>query len=87
MIAGEANMTDGIESSGINHLWGLEDRLNHVLKPVTPDPVFVNSLKLKLSRTPSVFLEQSRKYDGLHAILIGLAAGLLGYWLYRKFSK
>lgn len=80
-------MTDGIEQLGINNLWGLEDRLSNVLRPVTPDPVFVDSLKLKLSRTPSVLLEQSKKHFGLAAILFGLVAGLLGYWLYRKLSK
>lgn len=80
-------MTDGIEHFGINHVWGLEDRLTNVLKPVTPDPVFVDSLKYKLSHTPSVFLEQSKKHLGLAAVLIGLIAGLLGYWIYRKFHK
>lgn len=80
-------MTDGIEQLGMNNFWGLEDKLSKVLRPVTPDPVFVDTLKLKLSRTPSVLLEQSKKHFGLAAILIGLAAGLLGYWFYRKFSK
>ncbi len=80
-------MADGIDQININNLWGLEDKLSKVLRPVTPDPVFVDSLKLKLSRTPTVLLEQSKRHFGLAAILVGLLAGLLCYWIYRKIQK
>lgn len=80
-------MTHGLEQIGRSNLWGLEDKLSSLLKPVTPDPVFVDSLKLKLSRTPSVILETSKRHGGLAVIGIGLIAGVLAYWLYRVLTR
>ncbi len=80
-------MTQGFEQAGNGNFWGLEDKLTHLLKPVTPSPVFVETLKLKLSRTPAVILESGKKNVALIAVGAGLVAGALAYWLYRKFSK
>ncbi len=80
-------MTHGLEQMGNGNTWGLENKLAHLLKPVTPNPVFVESLKLKLSRTPAVILESGKKNVALIAVGAGLFAGALAYWLYRKFSK
>lgn len=73
-----------MESLGNSNYWALEDRLNQVLKPVAPDPMFVDTLKFKLSRTPAVILESGKKHIGLMVVGIGLFTGALAYWIYRK---
>ena len=78
-------MENGMEGFGKNPLWGLEEKLAIALKPVSPDPAFVNALKLKLTRTPMVILESGRKKVGLLAIGLGLLAGTLAIWIFRKF--
>lgn len=65
---------------------GIEDQLDRVLKPVNPDPMFVDSLKLKLTKTPVVFLETSRQHSWLAVIGIGLVSGALAYWIYKKIK-
>lgn len=80
-------MTQGLEQFGNGNAWGLENKLTHLLKPVAPNPVFVETLKLRLSRTPAVILESGKRNVTLIAIGAGLFAGVLAYWIYRKFSK
>ncbi len=80
-------MTQGIEQTASGNFWGLEDKLTNVLKPVKPDPVFVDALKFKLSRTPAVIMESGKTHIGILAIGAGLFAGVLAYWLYRQLSK
>jgi LPXTG-motif cell wall-anchored protein len=77
-------MEQGIEQLGKGNTWWLEQQLVKVLKPVTPDPVFVDTLKLKLSRTPTVILETGQKQFWILILGLGLFTGTLAYWLFRR---
>ena len=77
-------MEHGLEQNGRPGLWGLEQKLSNLLKPVTPDPEFVDSLKMKLTRAPAVFVETSRRQMGLLVVSFGLFAGAFLVWLLRK---
>lgn len=69
-----------------NGFWGLEEKLSHLLEPVTPDPVFVESLKMKLSSAPTVLVETGRRQLGLIVVGFGLFTGALLVWLLRRRS-
>lgn len=79
-------MEHGMEQPGVHSLWGLEERLSSLLEPVTPDPEFVESLKMELSHTPAVLIETGRRKLGLLVVGIGLFAGALTLWLLRRRS-
>jgi hypothetical protein len=68
-------------------MFGLEEKLSNMLKPVTPDPVFLNSLKTKLAKTPAVLIENSKRRMGLLVIGAGLFAGALTVWVISKLNK
>lgn len=71
---------------GNNQGWGIEERLSSLLKPVTPDPAFIHSLKARLNRTPELILETSRKQINLLTVALGLVTGALLLWLIRRFK-
>lgn len=77
-------MEHGLEQSGKNSFWGLEEKLSSLLEPVTPDPEFVESLKMKLTHTPAVLIESGRRRLGLLAVGFGLFAGALFVWFLRR---
>ena len=77
-------MEHGLEQNGRPGLWGLEQKLSNLLKPVTPDHEFVDSLKMKLTRAPAVLVETSRRKMGLLVVSCGLFAGAFLVWLLRK---
>lgn len=79
-------MEQGLEQPGKNSFWGLEDKLSSLLEPVTPDPEFVESLKMKLTRTPAVLVETGRRQLGLAAVGIGVFIGAILVWLLRRRS-
>lgn len=79
-------MEQGLEQPGKNSFWGLEDKLSSLLEPVTPDPEFVESLKMKLTRTPAVLVETGRRQLGLAAVGIGVFVGAILVWLLRRRS-
>jgi hypothetical protein len=72
-------------SEGKN-LFHLEDQLAESLKPVRPNPAFIDSLKRKLSSGSTTILERSYDYYGYLAIGLGLAAGALIIWLTRRMK-
>lgn len=80
-------MERSMEQPGKNALWGLENKLSSLLEPVTPDPEFVESLRMKLTRTPAVLVETSRRQLSLLAVGVGLFAGALLVWLLRRRSN
>jgi len=80
-------MEHGFEKPGNNSFWGLEKKLSSLLEPVTPDPEFVDSLKLKLTRTPAVLVETGRRQLGLLAVGIGMFTGAFIIWLLRRRSE
>lgn len=77
-------MENELNTSNRSNYWRLEEKLESVLKPVSPDPVFVDALKFKLTHTPTVLLDSGRRQIGLVVILIGLITGSLVFWLTRK---
>ena len=80
-------MERGLNESGKNRLTGIEDRLSSLLKPVTPDPDFIDSLKSRLTRTPELILETGRRQINFLTVTIGLATGALIYWVIRRFMR
>lgn len=65
----------------------LEHRLSESLKPVRPDPVFIDSLKNKLSQSSHVIIERHTGHQELAIIGLGLATGALLVWLINRFKK
>ncbi len=65
----------------------LEHRLAESLKPVRPDPVFINSLKSKLANSSTVIVERHSSHQGLVVIGLGLVTGALLVWLLNQFRK
>lgn len=68
-------------------MFGLEEKLSSMLKPVMPDPVFMNNLKTKLAKTPAILLEKSKRRMGLLVVGTGLFAGALTVWFLSKLKK
>ncbi|MBA4384670.1 MAG: hypothetical protein C0410_08035 [Anaerolinea sp.] len=66
---------------------GLEEKLSSMLKPVMPDPVFMNSLKTKLAKTPALLIEKSKRRVGLMVVGAGLFAGALTVWILSRLKK
>jgi hypothetical protein len=79
-------MQQSAKQSGNNIYWNLEKRLTEVLKPVRPNPEFVDTLKSKLTRTPAVILEKGKKRIGLVIVGLGLITGTFVFWIYRKLK-
>jgi hypothetical protein len=65
----------------------LEAKLSRMLKPVRPNPVFLKTLKTKLSHRSSIILESSKKKVSILVIGAGLFAGALAVWLIGRISK
>ena len=78
------DMEHHLEQTVSGSLWNLEKKLSSFLEPVTPDPVFVDTLRLKLQKTPAVLVETGRRKLGLLVMGMGMFAGVLVYWLLRK---
>lgn len=66
---------------------GLEEKLSSMLKPVMPDPVFMNNLKTKLVKTPAILIEKSKRRVGLMVVGAGLFAGALTVWIIGRLKK
>lgn len=80
----EDKMEQGFGQSGMKGLWGLEDKLSSMIEPVTPDPEFIDSLKLKLIHTPVVFLESGKKRVGFLILAAGLVTGAAIVWIINR---
>lgn len=80
-------MQSGMNQMNNNPFTGLEEKLSRMLKPVTPDPVFLDALKTKLSRTPSILLESSKKHISLLVVGAGLFAGALAVWIIGMLKR
>jgi hypothetical protein len=80
-------MNSGINNMNSGSIFNLESKLASVLKPVSPNPAFVDALKIKLSHAPAIMLETSKKNLGLLLIGIGLFTGALTVWIVRWFKS
>jgi hypothetical protein len=68
-------------------MFGLEEKLSSMLKPVMPDPVFMNTLKTRLAKTPAILIENSKRRVGLMVVGAGLFAGALTVWIIGRLKK
>jgi len=80
-------MQTGANQFNDNPFFGLEDKLARMLKPVKPDPVFLDTLKHKLAYTPTILVETSKKGLGLLILAVGLFSGALTIWLIGRAKK
>jgi hypothetical protein len=80
-------MQSGLERMNSNSTINLEQKLANMLKPVRPDPVFLNTLKTRLSQSPTILLETSKKQIGLMVFGAGLFVGALVFWIIGKGKK
>ncbi len=65
----------------------LEQRLAESLKPVHPDPVFIDSLKHKLAQSSATVIERHAGHQELMIVGLGLAAGALLVWAINRLRK
>ncbi|MHB8089856.1 MAG: hypothetical protein ACYDH2_16575 [Anaerolineaceae bacterium] len=68
-------------------MFGLEEKLSSMLKPVMPNPLFMNNLKPRLVKTPAILIEKSKRRMGIMVVGVGLFAGALAVWLISKLKK
>ena len=73
--------------TGRNSTLNLETKLSSLLKPVKPNPEFLNTLKANLSHRSSIILETSKKKVSILVIGAGLFAGALAVWLIGRLKK
>ncbi len=87
LIREKGIVMEHLANLGKNNLYGLEEKLELMLKPVKPNPEFVNTLRHNLTTTPAVIFERGRNYAGLVAVGAGLLAGAIAYWVYKLVKK
>lgn len=76
------------DTSSAKSFLNLEQRLSDSLKPVRPDPVFIDSLKHKLAQgTTTVVERHANGHSELVIIGLGLATGALLVWLLSRLRK
>ncbi len=63
---------------------GLEDRLKTSLRQVEPDPRFVSGLQRRLTTPPAITIERRSRLSALLVVNLGLAGGVLVFWLLRR---
>jgi len=81
---GKEMITNGMETAGRKGFWGLEEKLSSLIEPVTPNPEFVDALRLKLTQAPTVILESGRKKVVWIAAAAGMVTGALLVWLLHR---
>lgn len=80
-------MESGMNEMNNKGMFGLEEKLSSMLKPVMPDPVFMNNLKTRLAKTPAILIEKSKHRMGLMVVGMGLFAGAMTVWIISKLKK
>ena len=80
-------MQSGMTEMKHSSMFNFEQKLSRMIKPVKPDPVFLNSLKTRLSHSPSILLETSKKQIGLAIFGAGLFTGALILWIINAIKK
>jgi uncharacterized Tic20 family protein len=62
----------------------MENSLVSYLKPVQPNPDFINNLRNRLTRRKNIYIEERKHSFALMLISLGLFIGALIVWLLRK---
>ena len=65
----------------------IEDRLQILLKPVTPDPDFIGQLESRLSHEPEVILEKRFRQEIFLFMAIGLFCSVWMIWFIRRLWR
>ncbi|MEN6572395.1 MAG: hypothetical protein ABFD24_11180 [Anaerolineaceae bacterium] len=73
--------------SALDQFTSLEHKLASVLRPVRPDPAYVQRLGHSLGRAPSAILERNSITEPILMIVLGLAAGVTAAYLIHKLAK
>jgi len=71
----------------LNQITNLEHKLATVLKPVRPDPEYVNRLRHSLGTVPTAILERRSVADPVLVAILGLAAGITAVYLIHRWVK
>lgn len=73
MVARAANGVDEIE-----------ERLSRLMRPIHPDPEFVDRLKTRLTNSPVVTLEERQRQSAYLILTGGLFFGALLIWMLHR---
>lgn len=84
MAARNINVRSGPTLGGMHPL---EYELRRRLRPITPNPEYINRLRAQLNRVPRIMVENRPKITGWLMILMGLFSSVLAVWIIRKISK
>ena len=77
-----------IQSTGTWHSkLNLEKRLKGLLRPITPNPEYIQQLKTQLHKVPTIVVENKPRVTGLMMILVSLFSSVFIIWAIRKISK
>lgn len=71
----------------LDQFTSLEHKLASALRPVRPDPEYVQKLGHSLGRAPSAILERTSITEPVLIIVLGLAAGVTAAYLIHKLAK
>ncbi|MHC1740897.1 MAG: hypothetical protein AB9897_07280 [Anaerolineaceae bacterium] len=74
-------------SNELDFISSLEKQLTESLKPVRPNPMFIHSLKEKLSQGSNINIEKPVSHMGLIILGAGLFAGALLVWIINRSKK
>jgi hypothetical protein len=83
----EARNIDVRSDPTLGSMHPLEYELRRRLRPITPNPEYINRLKSQLNRVPRIMVENRPKITGWLMILMGLFSSVLAVWIIRKISK
>jgi hypothetical protein len=84
MAAKNNNVNNDLTFGGMHPL---ESELRRRLRPITPNPEYINRLKSQLNRVPRIMVENRPKLTGWLMILMGLFSSVVAVWIIRKISK
>jgi len=82
-----ANSSNASSKPSFGEMHPLEYELQRRLKPITPNPAYIQRLKAQLYRVPRIVVENKPKFTGWVMILMGLFSSVLAIWIIRKISR
>ena len=82
-----ANRFKVLQEQTFGGMHPLEYELRRRLRPITPNPVYIQRLKAQLHRVPRIVVENKPKITVWMMILMGLCSSVIAIWMIRKISK
>jgi len=80
-------MTENIRNYQKSTLDKIENQLSQLLQPVKPDTDFVNTLKSKLIKVPTMVVESTKKGSKVLFVGLGIVAGIIAIWIIGRSKK